>query len=201
MASTALKRISTAGVPAALAKAERYRLLNEPDQAESICRDILAVDDNHHAARITLLLAMTDQFSATSTGAVKNAEDVLARVTDAYLHAYYDGIIHERWAVALLAGGDPGRQAYVWLDGAMQRFAKAETLAETGNDDAILRWNSCARRIARERLAPPDDSHVFDHGDSAPQPRERYCNLTGPTEKQSTARGTINARHEQPTHG
>ena len=39
-----LKRISQAALPAALAKAERYRLLNEPEQAESICRDVLAVE-------------------------------------------------------------------------------------------------------------------------------------------------------------
>jgi hypothetical protein len=32
-----LKPISIASIPRALEKAERYRLLNEPEQAESIC--------------------------------------------------------------------------------------------------------------------------------------------------------------------
>ena len=40
----ALKPISRDSLDGALAKAERYRLLNEPTEAESICRDILEVD-------------------------------------------------------------------------------------------------------------------------------------------------------------
>jgi len=39
-----LKTLSPESVPRALAKAERYRLLNEPVEAESICLDVLAVD-------------------------------------------------------------------------------------------------------------------------------------------------------------
>ena len=39
-----LKPLSQKPLPAALAKAERYRLLNEPSEAESICQDILAVE-------------------------------------------------------------------------------------------------------------------------------------------------------------
>ena len=57
----ALKPISDASVSGALAKAERYRLLNEPNEAESICRDILAVEADNQQAWISLILALTDQ--------------------------------------------------------------------------------------------------------------------------------------------
>ena len=35
-----LKPLSLPAVPAALAKAERYRLLSEPEQCQSICEDV-----------------------------------------------------------------------------------------------------------------------------------------------------------------
>jgi len=57
-----LKLLHKEGIPAALDKAERYRLLNEPAEAESICLDVLAIEPDHQQALITLLLALTDQF-------------------------------------------------------------------------------------------------------------------------------------------
>jgi hypothetical protein len=164
-----LKKISKAAVPGALAKAERYRLLNEPEQAESICRDIVAVDEEHQAALVTLLLSLTDQFHAASTSAVRGAEEILERVSDPYLRAYYAGIIHERWALALLKAGDPGHQAFTWLERAMRHYDAAEELATEGNDDAILRWNSCARMIAREGLHDGSGVEGLDAGDGAPR--------------------------------
>jgi hypothetical protein len=163
-----LKRISKAALPAALAKAERYRLLNEPEQAESICRDVLAIEPNHQAALVTLLLSLTDQFRAHSTTSVRRAEEVLAAVSDEYQRVYYGGIVRERWALALLAGGDPGHQAFAWLDDAMKHYDRAEALAGDGNDDAILRWNSCARIIERDNLHPSAELDSLDHGDGAP---------------------------------
>src|SRR5205085_11166530 len=50
-----LKRLHKEAIPAALEKAERYRLLNEPGEAESICLDILAADAENQQAIITLL--------------------------------------------------------------------------------------------------------------------------------------------------
>jgi hypothetical protein len=165
-----LKRISKVALPAALAKAERYRLLNEPEQAESICRDVLAVEPDHQVALVTLLLSVTDQFRAHSTTCVRRAEEVLAKVADAYQRVYYGGIIRERWALALLDGGDPGHQAFQWLDDAMKLYEEAEALAAEGNDDAILRWNSCARIIARDQLYAYDGTAraPLDDGDGAP---------------------------------
>ena len=58
-----VKRISAAGISEAIAKAELYRSLNEPEEAESICRDILAIDSQHQLAVRLLGLALTDQFT------------------------------------------------------------------------------------------------------------------------------------------
>src|SRR5271166_4881720 len=82
-----LKPISPEAVPVALAKAERYRLLNEPWQAESICRDILRVEPEHDQALIMLLLALTDQFGKGVTAA--QAREVLTHLKGDYERAYY----------------------------------------------------------------------------------------------------------------
>ena len=167
-----LKKISQAALPAALAKAERYRLLNEPEQAESICRDVLAVEPKNQTALVTLLLALTDQFHAGSTTAVKGAETVLAAIEGEYQKVYYGGIVRERWGLSLLKANDPGRQAWAWLDDAMRHYEAAEARAADGNDDAILRWNACARIIERLGLqahAPSEAADAIDAGDAAPR--------------------------------
>src|SRR5207248_11695595 len=60
-----LKSLSKEAIPAALEKAERYRLLNEPGEAESICLDILKADPENQQAIITLLLALTEDRKST----------------------------------------------------------------------------------------------------------------------------------------
>ncbi len=144
-------------------------MLNEPEQAESICRDVLAVEPKNQTALVTLLLSLTDQFRATTTTSVKRAEEVLAEISDEYQRIYYAGIIRERWGLALIAGGDPGRQAFAWLSDAMKHYEAAEALATDGNDDPILRWNSCARIIDREKLHASIEPDSIDHGDAAPR--------------------------------
>ena len=57
-----LKPLNPDAIPKALQKAERYRLLNEPEEAESICLDILAIEPDNQQALVMLLLAQTDQF-------------------------------------------------------------------------------------------------------------------------------------------
>ena len=160
---TELKRITRAGVGAALQKAERYRLLNEPSAAESICMDVLAVDPDNQQALVTLLLARTDQFTETLAHAVARARDVLPRLADPYQRAYYAGLIAERRAKALRISGNPGSaaMAYEALREAMQQYEAAERLAPAGDDEARLRWNTCARILN-------DDPTL------SPQPEERY---------------------------
>jgi hypothetical protein len=146
-----LKPLSKDAIPSALAKAERYRLLNEPGQAESICLDVLAVDPAHQAAIATLLLALTDQFAEHSAGALGRARELIPSLSDPYERAYYAGLICERRAIAHLhhdAHGS-GQAAREWLKDALERYAEAEPLRPHGNDDAILRWNACVRLLQR----------------------------------------------------
>jgi len=49
------KPISKDAVPAALAKAERYRFLNEPGEAESICLDVLQIEPDNQDAIVALV--------------------------------------------------------------------------------------------------------------------------------------------------
>ena len=145
------KPISEAGIPAALQKAERYRVINDPTSAESICLDVLAISPENQQALVTLLLAITDQFGDAPTEGVRRAQAVLPRLQDEYKRAYYAGIICERCAKAQLRTGAPraGEMAYDWLRQAMVWYEKAESQRPAGNDEAILRWNTCGRLLER----------------------------------------------------
>lgn len=143
-----LKSLSPDALDAALAKAERYRLLNEPEEAESICLDVIAVDPGNQAAHIMLLLARTDQFG-DAPGAHTRARDVLSALHSEYDRAYYAGLIAERRAKAQVARGRTGHGAYEWLIEAMSFFEVADRVRPAGNDDARLRWNACARFLDR----------------------------------------------------
>jgi len=156
-----LKSISTDAVPKALEKAERYRLLNEPSLAESICLDILAILPSHQQALISLLLARTDQFY--SGVPLKSAQEVLLRIEGEYERAYYAGLIWERKGHAYLHQGGLSSNAntYHALREAMQHYERAQALRPPGNDDAILRWNACARVIMRNpEIRPLPDAEV-----------------------------------------
>ncbi|HUU33154.1 MAG TPA: hypothetical protein VMW48_03765 [Vicinamibacterales bacterium] len=141
-----LKPLSMEAVPAALAKAERYRLLNEPHQAESICEDVLAAAPDHPQAIATLLLALTDQFSSRDGHLVAQAQELAARMPSPYERVYFLGLVAERRARALSGGGaGRARTAGHWFRDAMGHYAAAEEMRPPGNDDARLRWNACAR--------------------------------------------------------
>jgi hypothetical protein len=144
-----LRPLSVSAIPAALAKAERYRLLNEASEAESICLDILAVDADHQEALVTMILAITDQFRDDSVAAhAARAEQMLPRLHDEYARAYYTALIHERRARAYSSQGRSAL-AYDWTVEALHGFERALALRPSGNDDAILRWNACVRLLRR----------------------------------------------------
>ena len=155
-----LKLLSPQSLERALEKVERYRLLNEPWQAESICRDVLAVEPGNQRAVVALLLAITDQFRTEGTGRAGEATAVLEQITDEYARAYYAGIICERRATAQLARHVPGggEIAYDWLRRAMEWYEKAERVHPAGNEDALLRWNTCVRVIQRHPDVRPAES-------------------------------------------
>jgi hypothetical protein len=152
-----LKPISRDSVPQALQKAERYRVINDPVSAESICLDVLAVDPENQQGLITLLLAITDQLAEAPVAGAHRAQELLPRLDGEYKRAYYAGIICERCAKALLRSKTPrpAEMPYRWLREAMSWYEKAEALRPAGNDESILRWNTCARILARnENLRP-----------------------------------------------
>lgn len=157
-----LKRLSTDAIPGALEKAERYRLLNEPAEAESICLDVLGTEPDNEQALITLLLALTDRFGKGYGVSDTQAQQILARMRGEYERAYYRGILAERRAKAQLARGTPGcaHFAYEGFREAMHWFEKAEAVRPAGNDDALLRWNTCVRMIARNQLTARDEERV-----------------------------------------
>jgi len=159
-----LKAVSPEAVARALAKAERYRLLNEPGEAESICRDVLQVEPENQEALTTLLLALTEQFHDDASTVVE-ALVTVGGLQDEYERAYYTGIVAERRAKARLRHGMPGcgPQAYEWLREAMNCYERAEAMRPAGNDDARLRWNACARLIMHNR-------HLVPIGDERGEP-------------------------------
>jgi len=157
------KPITKEGIPAALQKAERYRVINDPSSAESICLDVLTVSPDNQQALVTLLLAITDQFGPAPTEGVRRAREVLPRLQDQYKRAYYAGIICERCAKVQLRSGVPraGERAYHWFREAMSWYEKAESQRPPGNDEAILRWNTCVRLLQRHpELSPSVDEPV-----------------------------------------
>ncbi|MSU36396.1 MAG: hypothetical protein EXS36_15125 [Pedosphaera sp.] len=151
-----LKPLTREGVPAAIEKANRYRLLNEPGEAESICLDVLGVDPDNQQALVVLLLALTDRFGRGFAVGATQTQEVLARLRDPYERAYYAGLVYERKAKAALAQGSLGAgfKAHDLVREAMAHFEAAEKIRPAGNDDALLRWNACARIIMRNSLEP-----------------------------------------------
>src|SRR4051794_29168690 len=146
------KPISRDAIPSALAKAERYCLLNEPGEAESICLDVLQIEPGNQDALVALVLALTDQFPQhASPGLPARAEEVSRRLTDPYEREYYAGIIHERRAKAALQRDSfhSSASAVGWLHEALACFERAETIKPAHNDDAVLRWNACARLLQK----------------------------------------------------
>jgi hypothetical protein len=160
-----LKKISQNAIPQAIERAERYRLLNEPGEAESICLDVLAADAENQQALVIMLLAITDRYGKGYAISETRAREIIPRLKDEYQQTYYSGIICERRAKAILSSGTPGAafEAYEWFRKAMICFEKAEALSPPGNDAAVLRWNTCVRLIQHNNLSarPQEAPHSF----------------------------------------
>jgi tetratricopeptide (TPR) repeat protein len=152
-----LKTISKGGITEALAKVQHYRYLNQAEEAESICRDILAVDPENQKALRLLGLAITDQFTGGTADRRQEAQECFEKLLSPYERAYYLGILHERRAKAQLRAGHLAHSLLASFEQAMRCFEEAEKIRPEGNDDAQLRWNRCLRllqsipELARER--------------------------------------------------
>ncbi len=164
-----LKAISKSGIAEALSKATHYRYLNEPEEAESICQDILAIEPEDQMALRMLGLAITDQFTGQGSDRYAKVESIFQRLADPYKRHYYMGILYERRAKAQMRAGRPPQLLVGLFQEAMRYFEEAEKIRPAENDDAMLRWNRCVRLL--ETLPQVDREQqevtVEDH-DAAP---------------------------------
>jgi tetratricopeptide (TPR) repeat protein len=154
-----LKRLHKEAIPAALEKANRYRLLNQPGAAESIYLDVLEIEPDNQEAIRNIILAMSDRFEKDYSIGDARITEYITRLKDDYQRAYYTGIMYERRAKAVLAKNGVG--AYELFRQAMECFEKAEAMRPAGTDDPILRWNGCVRVIRRNNLEPREMGHDF----------------------------------------
>ena len=162
-----LKSLHPEAVEASLEKAKHYRLLNDPENAESICLDIIRIVPNHQEAVVTLILSLTDQFDGSSAH-TRNAKQYVERLEKEYDREYYMGLIYERAAKSLLVRSNPESfyAAYDRFRVAMEHFEKAEAMSSDQNDDAVLRWNCCARLIHKLNLKPRPEDNYVPYGDA-----------------------------------
>ena len=157
------KPLSKDSIPAALVKAKHYRLLNEPWQAESICKDVLSVDPGNQQAILYLILAISDQLGSGNARARHEAKELCSQLKDPYQQKYYRGIMEERTGKAALSRATPRVRyiAYEYYRRAMSFYEEAEKLQPEKNQEAVLRWNACVRKIKEFNLEPaPDEDRV-----------------------------------------
>ena len=164
-----LKPISRAGIGEAIAKAELYRYLNEPGEAESICRDILAIDPGNQTALRLLGLSLTDQFKGDVSDRYLEAEDLFRGLSNGYERTYHHGLLQERKAKAQLKAGRPLHMVMPVFEEAMEYFERAAEIRPPNNDDSILRWNRCVR-LLRSRMGAEwqKDMEEFDTSEGPP---------------------------------
>jgi tetratricopeptide (TPR) repeat protein len=163
-----LKPIHLESIAAALAKAELYRNLNEPEEAESICHDILAIQPNNQAALRLIGLAITDLFTGDVSDRYEEVENFFRQLSDPYEQIYCLGLLYERRAKAQMRVGRPTQTLVQLFEEAMRHFAEAEKIRPTDNDESILRWNRCVRLLESLPRVEQADVLQFDAGDSPP---------------------------------
>src|SRR5215831_13435739 len=162
-----LKTISKGGIAEALAKVQHYRYLNQAEEAESICRDILTADPENQMALRQLGLAITDQFTGGSLDRFNEAHSCFEKLINPYERSYYLGSVNERRAKSQLRAGHRSHALRASFESALQFYEEAEKNRPQGNDDAILRWNRCLRLMQSiPELAGEAES--FEAGDAPP---------------------------------
>jgi tetratricopeptide (TPR) repeat protein len=161
------KTISKHGIAEALAKVQHYRYLNQAEEAESICRDVLAADPENQMALRQLGLAITDQFKGELSDGFREAQACFEKLSSAYERSYYQGILYERRAKAQLRAGHMAHSLLASFENAMHCFEEAEKIRPQGNDDALLRWNRCLR-LVQSIPELTSDSELFEAGDAPP---------------------------------
>lgn len=75
-------------------------------------------------------------------------------------------MICERRGITSLAKAGPGSGpiAYDWLRRAIDHYESADEVGPEGNEEALLRWNTCSRVIMRNhhvRPLPEEPEHTM----------------------------------------
>jgi tetratricopeptide (TPR) repeat protein len=141
-----LKRLDRASLEAAIQKAAHYRDLNQPEEAESICLDVLDVDATHQTAWKILGLAITDRLPSGRVGLLEEAIEAFEKLGDEYERAYHLGVAWERAAKAHLERGE-AHSALTAFEHALRLFDQAAALRRD-SADPVLRWNRCVRLLS-----------------------------------------------------
>lgn len=164
-----LKTISKDGIAEAISKVTLYRYLNEPEEAESICHDILVAEPENQTALRMLGLTITDQFTGQSSDRYADAGSAFQHLDDPYERLYYAGLLNERRAKAQMRVGRPPQMLVSLFKEAMHYFEEAESLHPPGNDDAVLRWNRCVRLLEKLPQLESEEPHpILEDADTAP---------------------------------
>src|SRR5260370_32958589 len=148
-----MKRMWKGGIGEGNSKMELYRYLNEPEEAESICNDILAADPENQIAQRLLGLTITDQFEGQTSDRYAEAEKIFQTLTDPYERLYYMGLLQERRAKAQIRAGRPAHMLVGSFQEAMRCFEEAEKIRPPQTDDTSLRWNPCVRVLEKVEAA------------------------------------------------
>ncbi len=157
-----LKKLRSESISDALEHAKHYRNLNDPCVAESICLDILEIEPKNEEATVLLLLSLTDQLEENLSGTLQRAQECRRRLKDPFDQAYYEGLICERQARAVMkqAGPRARHAAYNWLRHAMECYEQAAELKQERRSYTVLRWNTCARILNRNPHLGPLSNDV-----------------------------------------
>lgn len=111
-----------------------------------------------------MILALTDQFpDGAHPQAAVEAEKAAARIQDEYKRLYLSDIIRERRGKAMLAAAVPARHGRR-RNGCVKRCRATSVrkpLRPAGNDEAVLRWNTCARLLMTIPSTAPDVREVI----------------------------------------
>ncbi len=163
------KPIHKRGIAEAISKIKHYRYLNQSEEAESICQDILTIDPENQLALRFLGLVMTDQFTGAMSDRHAEAEKIFQSLTDPYERLYYTGLLQERLAKAQQRAGRPLHAIVVLFEEALRCYEEAEKIRPPNNDDATLRWNRCVRLLQALPKADLEKEQLpFEAGDSPP---------------------------------
>jgi tetratricopeptide (TPR) repeat protein len=163
-----LKPLAAKNLKAAVTLAKHYRDLNQPEEAESICRDVLTVAPDDEDAWRTLGLALTDRFPSAWMTLFDEACAAFAKLSSEYERVYYTGVAWERFAKAQLAVGREQNAIHAFEE-ALARFARAEELGPSDEPSPILHYNHCVRALTTHpelvRASEAPHGPTYDLGD------------------------------------